>query len=288
MGAVPAPMPSPLIMPATLAALLERPAAEARPVVIDVRRGLGPAPERIPGAVALDIDRDLASAPGPGGRHPLPAPEQLQAALRRAGVRRGSSVVVLDEADGSFAARGWWLLRWAGAAADRVAVLDGGWAAWVAAGLPAGSAAPDPEPGDVDVRPGTMPVLDADGAAGVAGSGVLMDARARVRYRGESEPLDPVAGHIPGAVNAPVAELVGPDGHWRPPAELAEDLTGLGVAPGARVGAYCGSGVTAAALVLAAEYAGVRSAAEPVPLYVGSWSEWITRPERPVATGFAP
>lgn len=130
-------------------------------------------------------------------------------------------------------------------------------------------------------------MLDADGAAAlVAAGGVLMDARSGPRYRGETEPIDPVAGHVPGAVNLPVTDLLGPDGYWPPPAELAARLAELGVGAGAPVGAYCGSGVTAAALVLAAEHSGLAGpATDPVALYVGSWSNWTADPARPVATG---
>ena len=137
-----------------------------------------------------------------------------------------------------------------------------------------------PVPGDVVVRPGGMPVLDAAGAADVAARGVLLDARAAERFRGEVEPVDPVAGHVPGARSAPLTGNVGPDGRFLPPDELRRRFAGLGVTADAPVGAYCGSGVTAAQQVLALERAGVRAA-----LYAGSWSEWITDPDRPVATG---
>lgn len=287
------PLTGTLIRPRTLSALLDGPAGPARPVVVEVTASsLGRRTRadhdagHVPGAVVLDLDADLAAPPGPGGRHPLPDARLLQSALRRIGVRRDSWVVVLDHGDGSIAARAWWLLRWAGLAADRAAVLDGGWAAWVRDGLPVTAGATTAEPGDVEVRPGAMPVLDADGAvAVVAAGGALVDARAPARFRGETEPLDPVAGHIRGARNVPATELVGADGHWLPPEVIAERLGGLGVRAGAPVGAYCGSGVTAAALVLAAEYAGLRGAAEPVPLFVGSWSSWCADPDRPVAVG---
>ncbi|GAA3227371.1 sulfurtransferase [Pseudonocardia petroleophila] len=290
---------SPLIRPAELAALLRAPSDAPRPVVIDVRRppvaGPGGPPGReeyaaahVPGSVYLDLDTDLASAPGPAGRHPLPEPGRLQDALRGAGVRDGSRVVVLDHGDATMAGRAWWLLRWAGLPAERVQVLDGGWAAWVAAGLPVTADPTPPVAGDVAVRPGGMPVLDADGAVAVVDAdGVLLDARSGPRFRGETEPLDPVAGHVPGAVNLPAAELLGADGFWPSPAELAARLEALGVRAGAPVAAYCGSGVTAAALVLAAEHAGVRPPADPAALYVGSWSNWCAL-GRPVATGDAP
>ncbi|QJY49763.1 sulfurtransferase [Pseudonocardia broussonetiae] len=297
MGPVPA-ATSPLIRPAELAALLEDATDAARPVVIDVRRppvaGPGGPPGReeyaashVPGSVYLDLDTDLASPPGPEGRHPLPEPGRLQDVLRAAGVRGSSHVVVLDHGDATMAGRAWWLLRWAGLPAERVQVLDGGWAAWTAAGLPVTGEPTPPVAGDVVVEPGAVPVLDADGAAGVVDAGgALLDARSGPRFRGETEPLDPVAGHVPGAVNLPAAELLGPDGSWPAPEVLAERLRALGVRDGAPAAAYCGSGVTAAALVLAAEHAGVRPADDPLALYVGSWSNWCAL-GRPVATGEA-
>ncbi|WP_433560183.1 sulfurtransferase [Pseudonocardia xinjiangensis] len=287
----------PLITSSDLAALLDTSSSAERPVVLDVRWRLGGPPGRadhdrahLPGAVFLDLDTELADPPGPAGRHPLPTPQRLQDALRRAGVHDGSRVVAHDDGDGVVAARAWWLLRWAGLPAGRVAVLDGGFAAWVAAGLPTTAEPSRPEPGDVTVRPGGMPVLDADGAAALARDGVLLDARAAPRYRGETEPVDPRAGHIPGALNAPAADLVGPDGRWLAPEVVAQRLAALGVATegGADVAAYCGSGVTAAALVLAAEHARLRPPEQPVALYSGSWSNWSADPERPVATGAAP
>lgn len=288
---------SPLIRPAELAALLSAPVGTPRPVVIDVRRppvaGPGGPPGReeyaaghVPGSVYLDLDTDLADPPGPAGRHPLPEPRRFRDVLRAAGVGSGSHVVVLDHGDLTMAGRAWWLVRWAGHPAERVQVLDGGWAAWTAQGLPVTAEPSRPDPGDVEVRPGGMPVLDADGAAAlVAAGGVLVDARSGPRYRGETEPIDPVAGHVPGAVNLPVTDLPGPDGSWPAPAELAARLTALGITGGTSASAYCGSGVTAAALVLAGEHAGVT---DPVALYVGSWSNWCADPERPVATGATP
>jgi thiosulfate/3-mercaptopyruvate sulfurtransferase len=186
---------------------------------------------------------------------------------------------VYDADEGQAAARGWWTLRWAGH--RTVAVLDGGYAAWVAAGHPVTTDVPSPVPGDITVRPGAMPVLDADAAAGLGRDGVLIDARAPARYRGETEPVDPVAGHIPGAVNLPTTGHTGPDGRLRPAGDLRSAFAGVGVAEGVRVGAYCGSGVTAAHTVLALHRAGRTDAA----LYVGSWSDWVTGPDRPVTTG---
>jgi thiosulfate/3-mercaptopyruvate sulfurtransferase len=281
---------SPLMSAERLAGL---PAAEV--VVLDVRWRLGGPPARadydtahIPGAVFVDLDTELADPPGPGGRHPLPDPARLQAVLRRAGVRGDTQVVAYDDGNGAVAARAWWLLRWAGLPADRVAVLDGGWAGWVADGRPTSAEPAQPAGGDVVVRPGAMPVLDADAAAALARSGVLLDARAAPRYRGEIEPVDPQAGHIPGARNLPATEIAGADGRVRPPGDLAERFAARGATGATPVAAYCGSGVNAAALVLAAEHAGLRPPEDPVALYPGSWSQWSSDPNRPVATGADP
>jgi len=281
---------SPLISAERLAEL-----PEAELVILDVRWRLGGPPGRadyddahIPGAVFVDLDTELADPPGPGGRHPLPDPARLQAVLRRAGVRADTAVVAYDDGNGAVAARAWWLLRWAGVPAARVAVLDGGWAAWVADGRPTTAEPAQPAAGDVVVRPGAMPVLDADDVAALARSGVLLDARAAPRYRGETEPVDPKAGHIPGARNLPATEITGPDGRVRAPAELAEQFAARGATGATPVAAYCGSGVNAAALVLAAEHAGLRSPDDPVALFPGSWSQWSSDPSRPVATGVDP
>jgi thiosulfate/3-mercaptopyruvate sulfurtransferase len=161
-----------------------------------------------------------------------------------------------------------------------VRVLDGGFSAWRSAGLPVQDGPPPAvPPGDFVAHPGQLPVLDADGAAALAKRGVLLDARAPERYRGEAEPVDPVAGHVPGARNAPAATNVAADGRLRPAEELRAGYAALGVVPGVPVGAYCGSGVTAAQTVLALEVVGVSAG-----LYVGSWSEWVADPSRPVAT----
>jgi thiosulfate/3-mercaptopyruvate sulfurtransferase len=259
-----------------------------RPVVLDVRWRLGGPPPaelyasgHLPGAVGVDLDRELAAAVGDGsrGRHPLPEPDALQAALRRWGIDGDSPVVAYDDADGSSAARAWWLLRWAGL--GDVRVLDGGIAAWTAAGLPLTTEVPAPGPGKVVVRPGGMPVLDANAAAALAaGGGVLLDARVAARYRGEVEPVDPVAGHIPGARNAPTSGNVDASGRFLSPERLRERFASLGVDSSRPVGAYCGSGVTAAQEVLALHLAGF-----PAALYAGSWSEWVADRTRPVETG---
>ncbi|WP_062214310.1 sulfurtransferase [Streptomyces sp. NBRC 109706] len=256
-----------------------------RPVLLDVRWRLGGPPGRplyaaghLPGAVYVDLPTELAGPPGDAGRHPLPDLEIFGAAMRRAGVSLGRPVVVYDAGDGWAAARAWWLLRWAGHPVVRV--LDGGLDAWTG---PLSTEEPQPAEGDFVPTPGGLPVLDAAGAARLAREGLLLDARAGERYRGEVEPLDPVAGHIPGAVSAPTTENVAPDGLLRPAAELADRFAALGAAPGTEVGVYCGSGVSAAHQVLALEVAGVRAA-----LYPGSWSEWTAGTGRPVATGPEP
>lgn len=232
----------------------------------------------VPGAVFLDLDVDLCGAPGPAGRHPLPDPDDLQRVLRAAGVGRDRPVVVYDGGDGLAASRGWWTLRWAGH--RDVRVLDGGYPAWVAAGLPVTTEVPEPESGDITVRSGALPVLDAAGAAELAGGGVLIDVRTAARYRGETEPIDPIAGHVPGAVNLPIGELLDAGQRFHDPAELRSRFATVGVDSSVPVGAYCGSGVTAAQGVLALHRAGRTDAA----LYVGSWSEWTADPGRPVAT----
>jgi thiosulfate/3-mercaptopyruvate sulfurtransferase len=289
----------PLVDVTTLARSL---AAEPPPVLLDVRwwPGRRPGPDglpgiaayragHLPGAVFVDLDRDLAAAPGPGGRHPLPEAAAFQLAMRNAGVSDGRDVVVYDEADATAAARGWWLLRYFGHTQVRVA--DGGYRAWVAAGQPVATGEQAaPRPGDFTARPGGMPLLDADGAVDLARRGILLDARAGERYRGETEPFDPVAGHIPGAVSAPTTANVLRDGCFLPVPALRARFGALGAAArepargrGGAVGAYCGSGVTAAHEVLALAVAGL-----PAALYVGSWSHWVTDPARPVATGPAP
>ena len=293
----------------------------AETVVLDVRWRLGGPSTysefldgHVPGAAWTDLDADFADPPGPAGRHPLPAADRLQRRLRDLGLDDGSPVVVYDHADSTAAARAWWVLRWAGL--SDVRVLNGGLAAWVAAGevLESGPARPR-TPGTVTVRPGAMPVLDADGATKLAHDGLLLDARAQPRYRGEVEQIDPVAGHIPGARNAPTTANVADDGRFLAPAVLRERFAALGacdvrgandeagsptLGAGAQagacdirgaddqagsptLGAYCGSGVTAAHTVLSLELAGLTAA-----LYPGSWSEWISDPNRPVATGDEP
>ncbi|WP_371499656.1 sulfurtransferase [Kitasatospora sp. NBC_00374] len=277
--------PDPLIQTAELHAAL---GSATPPVLLDVRWQLGGPPGaeeyaagHLPGAHYLDLDAELAAPPGAAGRHPLPDPEVFGVALRRAGVRAGRAVVVYDAGPATSAARAWWLLRWAGH--QDVRVLDGGLAAWRAAGLPESTDLPVDGGGDFAPVPGQLPTLDAAGAAELARAGLLLDARAGERYRGEVEPIDPRAGHIPGAVSAPTTENLSADGRFRPAAELAARFGALGV-EGRRVGVYCGSGVTAAHELLALAIAGRDGAA----LYPGSWSEWSGDPRNPAATGALP
>ncbi|GLX00811.1 sulfurtransferase [Microtetraspora sp. NBRC 16547] len=254
--------------------------------ILDVRWRLGGGPSdhksyvegHIPGAVFCALDADLAAAPGAGGRHPLPEAADFQAAMRRLGVDGSRPVVVYDEADSTAAARAWWTLRYFGH--PDVRVLDGGIRAWRHAGYSVVTEEPAVETGDFTAVAGGMPMLDADQAADLAKSGVLLDARAAERYRGEVEPIDPVAGHVPGAVSAPTSENVEPGGRFHNREFLRERFNTLGVVDGVPVGVYCGSGVTAAHEVLALELAGI-----PAALYVGSWSHWVADPDRPVATG---
>ena len=259
------------------------------PVILDVRWTLagsdprGYADAHIPGAAFVDLDRELAGPPGERGRHPLPDPLDLQIAWRAAGVDDDSSVVVYDGGPGLAAARAWWLLRWSGL--TQVRSLDGGFAAWTAAGGPVASGPPAVRAsGSVTVRPGGMPVVGIDEAAALAAdpAGVLLDARAAPRFRGEVEPLDPVAGHIPGSANLPSTELVDADGLFRPASDLAAVFASQGIKSGdgaGRAAASCGSGITACQLVLAGAVVGLDLA-----LYPGSYSQWCAA-GRPVAVG---
>lgn len=281
----------PLISVAELAGALEE------VTELDVRYRLGGPPGlqehaagHIPGAAYVDLDSALASAPGNGGRHPLPSPEDFEAAMRAVGVRNDRPVVVYDDWEGRAAARAWWLLRYFGHLDVRV--LDGGWGAWttwrrdtteVTAAADtsrrrtAESGPVEALPGDFVATPGAMPVVDAEHVLDAA---VLIDARAPERWRGDVEPVDAVAGHIPGAVNVPTSDNLDADGCFRSGAELAERYAAAGVRAEVTVAAYCGSGVTATHDILAMEVAGLRAA-----LYPGSWSGWITDPTRPVERG---
>ena len=258
-----------------------------RVVLLDVRWALGDDRGRekylaghLPGAVFVDLETELADPPTAAeGRHPLPSLQRLQACARRWGIRDGEAVVAYDATGGLAAARAWWLLRWGGL--TDVRLLDGGLDAWRAAGGELETGDVVPAPGDVTLTGGGMPVLSIDEAAALPGAGgVLLDARAGERYRGELEPIDPRAGHVPGAVSAPTTENLAIDGRLRPAAELSGRFAALGAEPGATVGVYCGSGVTAAHEVAALAEAGIEAA-----LWPGSWSQWSSDPARPAATG---
>jgi thiosulfate/3-mercaptopyruvate sulfurtransferase len=274
-------MVTPLVSTAQLAAALQ----DGAPMtILDVRWALGGPPGiedfrrgHLPCAQFVDLDAELAAPPGPG-RHPPPEPSVFQAAMRSHGVSASRPIVVYDAATGMAAARAWWTLRYFGH--PDVHVLDGGLAAWRAAGQPVTTAETPAEEGDFAAIAGSMPVLDAVAAAHLAADGILIDARAPERFRGEVEPVDAVAGHIPGARNVPAAGNNEADGRFLSPDELRRRFAAVGAIPGVKVGAYCGSGVVAAQEVLALSVAGIDAA-----LYVGSWSEWITDPARPVATG---
>lgn len=276
-------MPEPLITADELAVLLS---ASDRVRVLDVRWSLGGPPGlplyregHIPGAVYVDLESELAAHGAPTeGRHPLPAVAALQDAARRWGLNTGDTVVVYDDLAGMSAARAWWLLRYAGV--EDVRLLDGALSAWRAAGHPLRTGDEPAAPGSIELSYGNLPVLSMDEAGTLPQSGVLLDARSTERFRGENEPIDPRAGHIPGALSAPASDNVGADGKFLAPARLAQRYATLGVRPGTPVGVYCGSGVTAAHDALALTIAGFTPA-----LYPGSWSQWSNHPDRPTASG---
>ena len=230
----------------------------------------------IPGAVYAHLDDDLSGPPiTDHGRHPLPTPQRLAQLFSRLGIDEMSQVVAYDDAGGMIAARLWWMLRYMGHQA--VAVLDGGWQAWQMADLPTNSGVEKNSPAQFSGRaqPNWLVTLD-----GVAGQPLLVDARAPERYRGELEPLDPQPGHIPGALNLPFERLLNANGRFRPADEMKAELTAvLGNTPGNEATFYCGSGVTACVDLLALAHVGLGNGR----LYVGSWSEWSSNPERPVA-----
>jgi thiosulfate/3-mercaptopyruvate sulfurtransferase len=260
-----------------------------RTVVLDVRWALGDPHGRehylaghLPGAVFVDLATELAGPADPGrGRHPLPTLEQFQASARSWGVRSGDVVVAYDDSGNLAAARLWWMLRNAGF--PEVYLLDGGLAAWRAAGFGIEPGERQAAPGDVVLTGGALPMIDAGEAASWGKRGLLLDARAGERYRGDFEPVDPRAGHIPGAVSAPTTDNLDADGRFLSPAALRERFAGLGVRAGVPTAVYCGSGVTAAHEIAALEIAGFSAA-----LYPGSFSEWSNNASNPVVTGDAP
>lgn len=235
----------------------------------------------IPGAVFVGLDTELATHGEPSeGRHPLPSTAALQEAARRWGVRAGDTVVAYDDFKSISAARAWWLLRQGGI---DVRVLDGGIQGWKAAGFDVATDDVRPEPGDVVLRPTGGDAISIDEAAAFPASGVLIDARAADRYRGDSEPYDPVGGHIPGARNLPEPVHFDAQGRILDRETILASFAEVGVAPGTTVAAYCGSGVTAAHTALVLHEVGIDAKVFP-----GSWSQWSNTPGRPVATGDQP
>ena len=277
---------TPLVSAAWLLANLENPSLR----VVDARFLLGK-PEagaelyragHIPSAVFVDLERDLSAAVRPdrvGGRHPLPAPDALAARLGALGIGDDDLVIAYDDpssGQGFYAAHLWWLLRYLGH--DAVRVLDGGVAAWVTAGRQLEAGTVTPAPATFTAHPRAAMLVDADEVQRRSSGAVLIDSRAPERYRGELEPLDWRAGHIPGAVNVNWAGGV-QDGRWLEGAAQRERFAQA--ADAEEIIVYCGSGVSAGGNLLALEIAGVRNA----KLYAGSWSDWVSDPERPVATG---
>jgi thiosulfate/3-mercaptopyruvate sulfurtransferase len=269
----------PLISPDALAALgLDRDL-----VVIDFRWYLDPTRSgraaygrgHLPGAVFVDLERVTGERAG-NGRHPLPSGAQFQAAMREAGVNPSSRVVVYDDQGGFSAARLWWLLRYFGHPA--VAVLDGGLAAWRG---PLSTDPVSPPAGSFVAHPEEAMKLAYPEVSSLGGECLLIDARAAKRFSGEEELVDPIAGHIPGAVNAFWEENLGADGRFLPPEMLRERFSRLGVERGESVVAYCGSGISACHDLLALEVAGFEGAR----LYAGSWSDWAGRPGAAIAVG---
>jgi thiosulfate/3-mercaptopyruvate sulfurtransferase len=272
--------------------LAERLDGQHPPRLLDVRWSLDGPPglplhraERIPGSVYVDLETELAGhGAAVDGRHPLPQIDDLTRAARSWGVNDGDGIVVYDDWSGLAAARAWWLLSHAGV--DDVSILDGGLRAWIGERMPtAGETdAQDEVPtGDVVLRYGTRETLSIDEVAQLPARGVLLDARAGERYRGEVEPVDPRAGHIPGAISAPTTENLDDRGCFLGAAELRARFASLGIAPGTAVGVYCGSGVTAAHEIAALEIAGLRPA-----LYPASFSQWSNLADREVAVGPLP
>ena len=278
-----------LISPQQLAARQQQPGL----VILDCRSALDDtsygqrsyANGHIAGACFADLERDLSGpvSRGKTGRHPLPDPQTLTQRLQDWGINDGSDIVLYDDGPGAFAARAWWLLVWLGKR-DGLYILDGGLKAWHAAALPLSLDAPDKKPGLFNGQPDDTLLLDAAQLQARLGDAqmTLIDARAEARFRGEVEPIDPVAGHIPGAQCAAFTDNLDADGRFLPPEQLKQRFADKlqGRSPDHLV-AYCGSGVTACHNLFALCLAGYPLGA----LYAGSWSEWITDPGREVATG---
>ncbi|WP_067520307.1 sulfurtransferase [Endozoicomonas ascidiicola] len=277
-----------LIEPEMLATLLN----DEQLVVLDARFSLADIKlgrvmydqGHIPGAIYADLEKDLSGdiIPGKTGRHPLPESSDWLETLSRWGITESSQIVVYDDGGHAMAARAWWLLRWAGL--RHVSVLHGGMKAWLGGRYPVTADTSETIPVLNHLTTGHMPVISADDLQAQIVSGGLLnplvDARAHERFRGEEESIDPIAGHIPGATCHPFTDNLNDDGRFLPPEQLNEIFSSLTTGSASLV-FYCGSGVTACHNILAMEYAGLHGAV----LYSGSWSEWITNPERPVARG---
>ncbi|MFC3299740.1 sulfurtransferase [Arthrobacter agilis] len=268
--------------------LQDRMTSGAQTILLDVRWALGDPhghayyrSAHIPGAVYVDMETELCGPGAPGlGRHPLPDPDALQEAARQWGLNDGDTVVAYDATGNLAAARLWWLLRNAGFPSVRL--LDGGLTAWRAAGFGVEGGDERHCVGSVHLSSGHMPVLSVPDLTDLTSRpsvDVVLDARAGERFRGELEPIDPRAGHIPGAVSAPTSENLGEDGRFRSADELRRRFRELGADRGS-VGVYCGSGITAAHEIAALEIAGIEAS-----LFPGSWSQWSTTDGLPVATG---
>jgi thiosulfate/3-mercaptopyruvate sulfurtransferase len=268
------------------AELAELLSSSTPPVVLDVRNENGVPDGRpeyaaghVPGALYVDLPTELVGPADPRrGAGPLPSITDLEARARSWGIGNGDAVVVYDNAFGTKAGRAWFVLRWAGV--ESVRLLDGGYAAWVSGGFPVSTVEPVPEKGNVDLTEGNLPVLEADDAAEMVATGILLDARGYEQYAGRPTEGGRRTGHIPGAISAPTRQNLGADGFLLDEDRLVERFAALGVDGSRPVGLYCGSGVAAAH-----ELAVLLSVGIPGCLYVGSFSEWSADPERPVAIG---
>lgn len=279
---------TPLITPEELHELISNEATRLR--ILDVRWRLDRPngyPEyvegHVPGAVYVDLDHELAAhgRPAAEGRHPLPDVESLQGAARRWGLNDGDTVVVYDDMKNTSSARAWWLLRFAGV--EDVRVLDGSLRGWINTGHGLETGEVSPDPGTITLQYKQLRALNIDEAAAFPEHGTLLDVRAPERYRGEHEPIDPRAGHIPGAFNAPTAKNVDDNGRFLPAETLRERFVNLGVDPDKPVASYCGSGVNGAHSIIALELAGFDAV-----LYPGSFSQWSNNYDRDVVTGPQP
>ena len=266
----------------TVDALRAELAAGATPAILDARWGPDGVSDfeagHLPDAVCAELGPTLAGPLRSQLGQPLPAIDELRARARRWGLRPGQPVVVYDDLGGTAAARLWWLLRFGGVRSVRI--LDGGFGAWRAAGGPIGFGTVDVAPADVELPCGRLPIIHVDEASWWPERGALLDARPPDRFRGEVEPIGPRAGHIPGAINAPAADCLLPDGRFRPADELASYFESLRVARASYSAVYSGCGFSACLLIAA-----LSSISRPAALYPGCWLQWSSDPDRPVATG---